>query len=148
MSRSAITAVALMVLTWGCGLGGGFVEVSVSESPIQLEPSAPTVLDCDPPLQRTLRSGSILVDLDHQWQPEDPWDHIAVEGVGRVEISATLVSSTGVEYSSSIAGTAGGQLDLRFEPEVPTDTEFSAIRIESSTPLRIRRVVWHLYNPL
>jgi hypothetical protein len=117
------------------------------ESPTQLDPSIPLLVDCDPPLQRTLRSGSIFVDLDHEWYPEDPWDSIIVDGIGEVRISATVVSSTGVEYSSSIAGMAGGRLNLRFEPEVPKAIEFTSVRLESSAPLRIRSVSWHLFNP-
>jgi len=148
VNRSTIFMIALIVLIWGCGLGGGAIDISIMESPTQLAPSTPLVVDCDPPLQRTLRSGSIFVDLDHQWHPEDPWDFIIVEGIGEVEISAILVSSTGIEYSSSIAGRAGGFLNLRFEPEVPKAIEFSAVRLESSAPMRIRSISWYLYNPL
>ncbi len=148
MNRPTILVIFLAAVIGSCGLGPGAIDVAVSDSLIRIDPVAPSVVNCDPPLQRTRNSGSILVDLDHQWHPEDPWEHIVVDGIGNVDISATLATSTGVEFTSSIAGMAGGQLNLRFEPEVPTNTEFVSIRFESSAPLRFKSVVWHLFNPL
>ena len=147
MNRPAVLVIILAASTGSCGLGTGAVDVAVTDSLIRIDSHTPSIIQCVPPLQRTLNSASILIELDHLWHPEAPWNHIIVDGIGEVAVSGTLVASSGDAFTSSIAGMAGGQLNLRFDPEVPKNTAFVSIRLESSAPLRCRKVVWHLYNP-
>ena len=147
MNRLAILVIVLAALSVSCSLGTEAIDVVVTDSPIDVGPQTPSFFQCDPPLQRTLNSGSLHIELDRQWHPEPPWDHIVVDGVGPVTVTATLIASSGASYTSSIAGSAGGHLNLRFDPEVPTDIEFETIRFESSASLRLETVVWHVYDP-
>lgn len=128
-------------------LGDGATDVVVSDLPFGMNP-VPTEFECDPPLVRTRRSASLWVELPCTWQPEPPWDHIVVQDLGNVIVRATLVSSSGAQFSQAILGMAGGALDIRFEPEIPKDEKIVLIRLESSHDLDVRHVKWHNYDPL
>jgi len=144
MKRTTILVLCLVQLS--C-LGGGVKEIVVSRKPFLLNPM-PTEIECDPPLVRIRRSASLRVELLCTWQPEPPWDHIAVEDLGKVFIEATLVSSSGAEYNHEILGMAGGSLDIRFEPEIPKDESIVLVRLESSHELDVGQVNWYNFDPL
>ena len=125
----------------------GVDEVVVSDNPFRLN-HVSTEFQCDPPLVRSRRSASLWVELACPWQPEPPWDHIVVEGLGNVLVEATLVSSSGAEFKPTILGAEGGALDMRFEPEIPDDEKLVLIRLKSSHLLDVRNVSWYNFDPL
>jgi len=143
MKRTTIFLLCLVQLS--C-FGGGVKEIVVSGKPFLLNP-VPTEIECDPPLVRTHRSASLRVELLCTWQPEPPWDHIVVEGLGNVVITATLVSSSGAQFKHAILGMAGG-LDIRFDPEIPKDESIVLVRLESSHELDVGQINWYNFNSL
>jgi len=124
---------------------GEVVDVVVSETPLRLSPTT-SVIECDPPLARTHRSASLFLDLTNDWRPEAPWDHIVVEDLGNVSLTAILVTSSGREITSAILGSAGKYLNIRFDPELPKDEQIRLIRLDSSDPLDVRRIIWHNFD--
>jgi hypothetical protein len=136
----------LCVVQLSC-FGGGANNVVVSDIPFRLNP-VPTDFECYPPLVRTHRSASLRVELSCAWHPEPPWDHIVVDGLGNVVITATLVSSSGAQFKHAILGMAGGNLDIRFEPEIPKDESIVLVRLESSHELDVSQINWYNFNPL
>jgi hypothetical protein len=43
---------------------------------------------------------------------------------------------------------AGGNLDIRFEPEIPKDESIVLVRLESSHELDVSQINWYNFNPL
>lgn len=142
------TAIALLFcfIHLSC-LGGGVDDVVVSSKPFLLS-QVTTEFRCDPPLVRTHRSASLWIDIVRPWKPEPPWDHIVVEEVGNVIVGAVLVGSSGAQFTPAVLGSAGGALDLRFDPEIPNNEKIVLIRLTSSEPLDVRRVIWHNFDPI
>ena len=136
----------LCFILFSCGVGN-VENVVVSHVPFRVD-EAPTEIKCDPPLVRSRRAASLWVELACAWEPEAPWDHIVVKGLGNVRVEATLVSSSGAQFEPAILGSAGGVLEMRFEPEIPNDEMIVLLRLKSSQPLDIRNVSWHNYDPI
>ena len=136
----------LCFLQFSC-LVGRVDDVVVSDNPFRLN-HVSTEFQCDSPLVRNRQSASLWVELACSWQPEPPWDHIIVEGLGNVIVEATLVGSSGAQFEPAILGSAGGALNIRFEPEIPDDEKIVLIRLKSSHALEVLSVSWHNYDPI
>ncbi len=123
------------------------LDVIITENPFILNAETITI-NCDPPLARTRRDGSILISIKEDWTPEPPWKKIQLKDGPLVSLNVTLLDESGKTYKPVILGAANSAISARFEPQIPKESKIVSIQLSSSGNLTIEKIIWHNFNPL
>ena len=146
MNRLKITFACTCVITLLLGCTKAPTVVPLSEVPLTLS-AEPTVLKIEPPLLRVNRDLSIRIQMKEKWDAEPPWKDIRLQDGTKVTIGAVLISDTGAKYHPIVIGSAGSELEIRFDDTVPKDVKIVMIELTSTHPLTALKVKWVDWNP-
>jgi hypothetical protein len=128
------------------------VNVVVSESLRNISDES-TVIEFPTPMSRTKRSLSVYLRLKEFFLAEPPWTGVRLSNGRLATIHAVLITDQGVEYKPQLIGSLGGgelgyNVDLRFNDTVPKEAQIVQLKLASTQPLTVLRVVWSDSNPL
>ena len=144
--KFTILTVCILLSVSGC-LFRESTDTIVSDKTILLSEKG-IEIQCDPPLSRTHNSASIMLVIKEEWSPTPPWKEIILQNGDKVTINISLNSVNGIKYSANIIGGSNGDINGRFEPEIPKGIEIVSVVVSASSNLTCKRMFWHNFDPL
>ncbi len=146
-----IVFIIFVFLLFSACLFRGPVDVIVADHEIMLDEQG-TEIQCNPPLMRIRRNGSLQIKIKEEWDAEPPWHQIILESGKAVTITVVLNAGDGRQYIPSTIGMASGHdekfISIRFNPQIPQNAEIKSILLKASSPISVENISWRNFDPL
>jgi hypothetical protein len=125
------------------------VDVVISDKPFTLSTNQ-LEIPCNPPLQSPRHSCTLNILIKESWEPISPWKQIKLADGTLVNFNATLVGTKGEEYKQNIIGSATGNkqkmIYVDFSPTIKEGTNIMVIKMQSSSPISVERIIWQCFD--
>ena len=121
------------------------IDIPIQKHPFTINEQE-TVFEFDPPLTKRKRSAaSVNMTLEDKWDTNPPWDVVEFTDGRKAAIRVTLTSVENEDFKSTILGSGGKGLNVRFDLPDPK-MEIKKIKIVSDIPVKCSEARWYDFH--